>query len=169
MSPVERPAITASHTSRSRAVSPQARSSPSSCPPLTGSNVTAVRSSSPSSRLARSSSQPAASVTDPGAERSGGPGADDRSTHHHRGPAAGDVLEPVFLAAGAVIGVVLWWSGDDVAGRALVLYTCSFMAAAGVAMFVSDRLAMRRPREAGIVGAIAQTVPPAVAILGMVW
>lgn len=75
----------------------------------------------------------------------------------------------LFLAAGAVIGVVLWWSGDDVVGRALVLYTCSFMAAAGVALFVSDRLALSRPRGAGIVGSIAQTVPPAVAILGMVW
>ena len=75
----------------------------------------------------------------------------------------------LFLASGAVVGVILWWSGEVAVGRALVLYTCAFMAAAGVALFASDRLALSRPRGAGVGGSIAQTVPPAVALLAVVW
>ncbi|MPZ83506.1 MAG: DUF1304 family protein [Actinophytocola sp.] len=75
----------------------------------------------------------------------------------------------LFLGSGAIAGVVLWWSGEVAVGRALVLYTCAFMALAGVALFASDRMALSRPRGAGVVGSIAQAVPPLVAILAVVW
>jgi putative membrane protein len=41
-----------------------------------------------------------------------------------------------------------------------VLYACGFMAAAGVVLFVSDRMALSRPRGSGVGGALAQFLPP---------
>jgi putative membrane protein len=70
----------------------------------------------------------------------------------------------LFLGAGAVAGVVAWWSGR---GPWLVVYTCLFMFGAGIALAVSDRLAMSRPRGAGVAGALAQTVPPLVALVAL--
>lgn len=71
----------------------------------------------------------------------------------------------LFLAAGPVVGLVLLHTGDTGAGRVLVLYTCAFMALAGIALGVSDVLALSRPRGAGRGGALAQTVPPLAALV----
>ncbi|HEY3469137.1 MAG TPA: DUF1304 domain-containing protein [Amycolatopsis sp.] len=71
----------------------------------------------------------------------------------------------LFLAAGPVVGLVLLHTGDAGAGRVLVLYTCAFMALAGIALGVSDVLALSRPRGAGRGGALAQTVPPLAALV----
>ncbi|WP_329048142.1 DUF1304 domain-containing protein [Amycolatopsis sp. NBC_01488] len=71
----------------------------------------------------------------------------------------------LFLAAGPVTGVILLHTGHVDAGRALVLYCCGFMALAGVALGVSDLLALSRPRGTGRGGAFAQTVPPVVALV----
>lgn len=73
----------------------------------------------------------------------------------------------LFLAAGPVVGVIAYHAGEVAVGRALVLYGCSFMALAGVVLFVSDRLAMSRPRGAGVSGALAQTVPAAATIIAV--
>ena len=73
----------------------------------------------------------------------------------------------LFLGAGALVGVALWRAGEDTVGRALVLYTCSFMFLAGIALFVSDRLAMSRPRGAGLVGAAAQCAPALIALIAL--
>ncbi|WP_086837864.1 DUF1304 domain-containing protein [Amycolatopsis kentuckyensis] len=66
----------------------------------------------------------------------------------------------LFLAAGPVLGLVLLHSGHADAGRWLVLYCCGFMLLAGIALGVSDVLALSRPRGAGRGGAFAQAVPP---------
>ncbi|MBD0322559.1 MAG: DUF1304 domain-containing protein [Aldersonia sp.] len=71
----------------------------------------------------------------------------------------------LFLAAGPIIGVAAWQAGNAAAARTLVLYCCSFMALAGVVLFVSDRLAMSRPKGAGVGGALAQSVPALVAVV----
>jgi len=71
----------------------------------------------------------------------------------------------LFLASGTIIGLVLLNTGDLDVGRALVLYTCAFMALAGVVLFISDRLALGRPKGTGVGGAIGQTAPPLIAIL----
>lgn len=71
----------------------------------------------------------------------------------------------LFLAAGPITGLVLLHTGNADAGRALVLYCCAFMALAGVALGVSDLLALSRPRGAGRGGALAQAVPPLVALV----
>lgn len=63
----------------------------------------------------------------------------------------------LFVATGAVVGVILWATGDERAGRTLVIYTCAFMVLAGVVLFVSDRTLWR--------GMIGQSGPPLIALL----
>ena len=63
----------------------------------------------------------------------------------------------LFLAAGAVIGTVLWISGSETPGRTLVIYTTAFMALCGVVLFVSDRALWR--------GMLGQSTPPLIALL----
>jgi putative membrane protein len=71
----------------------------------------------------------------------------------------------LFLAAGPITGIILLHTGNIAAGQALVLYCCGFMALAGIALGVSDLLALSRPRGAGRAGALAQTLPPLVALV----
>lgn len=71
----------------------------------------------------------------------------------------------LFLAAGPITGLVLLHTGHLDAGRALVIYCCGFMALAGVALWVSDLLALSRPRGSGRGGALAQAVPPLAALV----
>lgn len=73
----------------------------------------------------------------------------------------------LFLACGMVAGVLAWSGGNDEAGGALVVYICLFMVLAGIALFVSDRLALSRPRGTGVGGALAQSVPPLVALVAI--
>jgi putative membrane protein len=63
----------------------------------------------------------------------------------------------LFLAAGPVAGMIVAAAGHESAGRALVVYSCAFMAACGLVLFASDRRLWR--------GALGQTVPPLVAVL----
>jgi putative membrane protein len=73
----------------------------------------------------------------------------------------------LLLGSGAVAGLIALHTGHEDAGRVLVVYTCAFMALAGVALFVSDRLALSRARGDGVIGAISQTVPPAIALIAL--
>jgi putative membrane protein len=45
-----------------------------------------------------------------------------------------------------------------------LIYLCIFAFLAGIALFASDRLAMSRPRGKGVGGALAQGVPPLIAL-----
>ena len=63
----------------------------------------------------------------------------------------------LFVATGAVVGVILWATGDETVGRTLVIYTCAFMALAGVVLFVSDRALWR--------GMIGQSGPPLIGLV----
>jgi len=74
----------------------------------------------------------------------------------------------LFLACGTVAGVVAWAVGQETVGRALVLYTCLFMFLSGIVLFVADRMALSRPRGAGISGALGQSLPPLVALVALV-
>jgi len=71
----------------------------------------------------------------------------------------------LFIACGLVVGVLAWMAGNDAAGQALVIYLCLFTFLAGLVLFVSDRLALSRPEGTGVGGALAQGVPPLVALL----
>lgn len=76
-------------------------------------------------------------------------------------------LYNLFLGSGTVIGLVALNTGDEPVGRALVFYTCAFMVLAGIALGVSDRLAMSRPRGTGLGGAITQITPALVAVVAL--
>src|SRR5688500_1515557 len=71
----------------------------------------------------------------------------------------------LFLACGTIAGVVAWSGGNDTVGRALVIYTCLFMALSGLVLFIADRMELGRARGKGIGGALAQGVPPLIALL----
>lgn len=73
----------------------------------------------------------------------------------------------LFLGCGMIAGVITWAAGNEAVGRALVLYTCLFVFLAGIVLFVSDRMALSRPRGTGVGGAIGQSVPPLVALIAL--
>jgi len=71
----------------------------------------------------------------------------------------------LFLAYGTIAGVVAWSGGNETVGRALVIYTCLFMALSGLVLFIADRMELGRARGKGIGGALGQGVPPLIALL----
>jgi putative membrane protein len=62
----------------------------------------------------------------------------------------------LFLAAGAIGGVVTLHAGNATVGRTLALFACACMAAAGIVLFLTERRLWR--------GAIAQAVPPLIVL-----
>ncbi len=71
----------------------------------------------------------------------------------------------LFIACGIIVGVIAWMTGNEVVGRALVIYLCLFMFLGGIVLFVADRLALSRPRGTSVSGALAQGVPPLIALV----
>jgi putative membrane protein len=65
----------------------------------------------------------------------------------------------LFLALGLITGVLAWVNGDGAVGRTLITYLAAFITLAGLVLFVSDRLALGRPRGTGVTGATGQCVP----------
>jgi putative membrane protein len=63
----------------------------------------------------------------------------------------------LFLAAGAIGGVIAAHTGNAAAGRPVTLFACAAMMGAGIVLVVSDRRLWR--------GALGQAVPPLVALL----
>jgi putative membrane protein len=63
----------------------------------------------------------------------------------------------LFLAVGVGIGLVLAGSGDPVSGRAIVLFACGSMVAAGVVLVLHNRSFLQ--------AALIQVVPALVAIV----
>lgn len=67
----------------------------------------------------------------------------------------------LFLAVGVAIGLVLEWVGQPTAGRAITLFACGSMIAAGVVLVVHNPSFLR--------AAAIQAVPPIVAVLGILF
>jgi putative membrane protein len=65
----------------------------------------------------------------------------------------------VFLAAGPLLGLVAYHSGEVAVGRALVAYGCAFMVGCALVLVVSDRRLW--------VGALGQGLPPLVALAAL--
>jgi len=66
----------------------------------------------------------------------------------------------LFLAVGVAIGLVLAGTGDPISGRAIVLFACGSMVAAGVVLVLHNRSFLQ--------AAVIQFVPALVAIVA-VW
>jgi putative membrane protein len=73
----------------------------------------------------------------------------------------------LFLALGMITGVIAWIAGYDTIGRILVTSICLFMFLAGIVLFISDRLALGRPRGSGVGGALSQSLPPLIALVAI--
>ncbi len=71
----------------------------------------------------------------------------------------------LFLASGTVIGLVALHNGNETVGRALVFYTCGFMALSGVVLVIADRMGLGRAEGSGLGGAVAQASPPLVVFI----
>ena len=67
----------------------------------------------------------------------------------------------LFLAAGVAIGLALVAVGDQASGRAVTLFACGSMVAAGLVLVAHNRSFLR--------AAAIQAVPPLVALLGIVF
>jgi putative membrane protein len=65
----------------------------------------------------------------------------------------------LFLAAGPVLGLVTYHSGDVAVGRALVAYGCAFMVGCALVLVISDRRLW--------LGAIGQGLPPLAALAAL--
>ena len=65
----------------------------------------------------------------------------------------------LFLAAGAIAGVILLHTGDSTVGRTLTLFSCASMFLASIVLFVSD------PRVGRLRSVALQGVPPLVVLL----
>jgi putative membrane protein len=63
----------------------------------------------------------------------------------------------LFLAAGPVAGLIASGMGHESVGRALVVYSCAFMAACGVVLFISNPKLWR--------GMVGQSGPPLIALI----
>lgn len=75
----------------------------------------------------------------------------------------------LFLALGAIAGVVALQLGHDAVGRALVVNACAFMFCAGIVLAVSDRMELSRPRGSGLSGAVSQSLPALVALVAIAY
>ncbi|UGY91479.1 DUF1304 domain-containing protein [Streptomyces gobiensis] len=65
----------------------------------------------------------------------------------------------ILLGAGPIVGFIALHAGNEAAARALVFYSCAFMVAAGLVLLVSDARLWR--------GTVAQSVPPAIALVAL--
>ncbi|RDV45437.1 DUF1304 domain-containing protein [Leifsonia sp. ku-ls] len=75
----------------------------------------------------------------------------------------------LFLGCGLVVGVVSWWMGQVAVGRTLVTYVCWVLFLAGIVLLIADRMGLSRERGKGVVGAISQSTPPLIALVGLLF
>ena len=74
--------------------------------------------------------------------------------------AAADVTRPMaynqgfynlFLGLGAALGLVLWWAGDETAGRTLALFATGSMVAAATVLITTGRSYLRAALSQGTI------------------
>jgi putative membrane protein len=71
----------------------------------------------------------------------------------------------VLAGVGTIVGLLIYRGGDQVAGEAIVIMSCFYMLLASLAMGVADALGYWRPRGGSVVGTVASSLPPLVALL----
>ena len=68
-------------------------------------------------------------------------------------------------ALGTIVGVVLVQTDREVVGEAVVLTGCAYMLLASLAMGLADLLGYWRPRGGSVLGTVASSLPPLVALV----
>lgn len=71
----------------------------------------------------------------------------------------------VLGGVGAIIGLIILHTGDPTVGRTVILVAAWYMLLASLAMAVADLLGFWRPRGGSIMGTVASSVLPLVAIV----
>ena len=66
---------------------------------------------------------------------------------------------------GAIVGLVILWTGDEAAGRAVVVTALCYMLLASLAMGIADLLGLWRPRGGSVRGTLGSSLPPLVALV----
>ena len=69
--------------------------------------------------------------------------ADQKTADTTRPMAYNQGFYNLFLGIGAALGLVLWGTGHDIAGRTLVLFSCASMTAAAAVLVTSGRHYLR--------------------------
>jgi putative membrane protein len=67
-----------------------------------------------------------------------------------------------------IVGLVILRNGDETVGEAVVVTACCYMLLASLAMGVADALGLWRPRGGSVLGTIASSLPPLVALIAVV-
>ena len=65
---------------------------------------------------------------------------------------------------GAIVGLVILWTGDEAVGRAVVVTVLCYMLLASLAMGIADLLGLWRPRGGSVLGTLGSSLPPLVAL-----
>lgn len=71
----------------------------------------------------------------------------------------------VLAGVGTIVGLVILRTGDEVVGEAVVITSCAYMLLASLAMGLADALGHWRPRGGSVLGTVASSVPPMVALV----
>ncbi|WP_210479937.1 DUF1304 family protein [Naasia sp. SYSU D00948] len=71
----------------------------------------------------------------------------------------------LLAAVGAIVGLVVLQTGEAVVGRTIVLVACWYMLLSSLAMAVADLLGYWRPRGGSVLGTVASSVLPLVALV----
>jgi putative membrane protein len=66
---------------------------------------------------------------------------------------------------GAIVGLVILWTGDEAVGRAVVVTALCYMLLASLAMGIADLLGLWRPRGGSVLGTLGSSLPPLVALV----
>jgi len=71
----------------------------------------------------------------------------------------------VLAGVGTIVGLVILRAGDEAAGEAVVITFCAYMLLASLAMGLADALGYWRPRGGSVLGTVASSLPPLVALV----
>ena len=74
-------------------------------------------------------------------------------------------LRNLLAGIGAIIGLVILWTGDEAVGRAVVVTALCYMLLASLAMAIADLLRFWRPRGGSVLGTLGSSLPPLVALV----
>jgi putative membrane protein len=64
-----------------------------------------------------------------------------------------------------IVGLIILHFADAAVGEAVVLTTCWYMLLASLAMGIADLLGYWRPRGGSVIGTIASSLPPLIALI----
>jgi putative membrane protein len=74
----------------------------------------------------------------------------------------------LLIGLGTIIGLVALHTGNDVAGRALVIFCCAYMVLGGLSMGLADWLGHYPKRGDSVPGTVAATVPALIALIALI-